>query len=222
MAFALANADIVQIKIYCQVLAAQQLSINTIYYQAQTPVGGITDQDTANALSALFATDLKPMMSSHALFFGASCQIFSPANRKAPTVFSTSGQGAGTNSFQNTPTQVAALVRCATGDYHLAPSGKTKLAEGRAYIPFVPATAIDDDGGMRSSYFSQLQTLASHYYDVRTITGTGKSVTLIPFIRFTNSTNTKTFTAVTTFSASRLFATQRRRGDRGRKNIVPF
>lgn len=222
MAVALQVDDILRVVINTRVANTSQTAKNTLHYRVTNVIGAFTDRDAADGLSQYFAPFIKPMITPDVSYTGLTTQIVAPAGRRRPFTSSTRSAGAGTASGVPCPGQVTALIRGSTETYVTkVDNGKIRVAQGRVYVPFPPASLLADSGRMSNPYLSQLQSLAGAYYSVRQLIGGagggGTGVALQPVLRHRNGANVIVYTTITSYRASASFATQQRRGDRGKR-----
>jgi len=225
--------DVLRVKIYNEVPSKSQESVNTIYYQVSAIAGPWTQLDVANAISQTHGPLFRPWQADTARYNGTGVGIVGPV--AAPEAISTLGNGAGTGGSALLPTQVCGLIGTKALGYHTGsktekhPLGEQVLAVSRIYVSF-PASFADPlhNGGMHLTQYNLLATLAGVLYQGRGLVGVGgATMTLTPKLRVRVKDvwpvvdpplpAIVTFENVGTIYASDLWATQRRRGDRGQR-----
>jgi len=219
MANSLAVADIVRINIRCYVPGSSQASTNVLNYYVNSLGGsGTTDQNLSNAYLAALSPLLLPMMGSDAFLQGIRTQIISPVAHRRPYVLSSSG-AAGTGGTITTPTQTTSLIKGTTPNYHetFGETARLRAPEARMYVAFPPIAAVNPGGNMSSPYYASLNTLVGFIYTTKTLTFSGGSVTIEPVVKYRDGVETFGYEFITGTYASPSWATQQRRGQRGRR-----
>jgi len=212
-----------------------QTALNTMYYQVGTTIGAWTPGQVASAAGAVHGPLFRAWQSPKTQFSYTGVARVKPL--PSPESRSTNGAGIGTTGTATLPTQVTGLIGGAAEQYHTGsatvkhPDGVQVLASMRLYISFptVNLAAEAQDGSMSNSQFDNLLLLATTLLNVRTITASGgKSMVLNPMIRYSTVTLppvvVRSFFFVPLFQirVSRLWATQRCRGDRGQQESPQF
>lgn len=195
-------------RICCQ--AGDQISINDFAWIA-TPVDpGATLENLAVSLRVLASADYLPALSSAASFYGISIKRTFPAPTQ-PVTSSLLTPGTGTGLIA--PRQAAALVAKVT-----AVAGRK--GSGRIYFPFLDAALISAAGHLTAPGVALLNTMAGDFLaTLITTAGFGINVTMNPQLV---SGNGITYTPITSFVVRTKIATQKRRGDYGRTNSLPW
>jgi len=224
------NADILRIVIHNRDVARSQRSANTLYYVCSDVVGDFTFPEIAAAMSGMHAILYKPWQSAQTSYAGTS--VYREKPNPTPEVFSAWAAGPGTAGGLTIPTQVTGLISGQEAGYHTGsftekhPEGTLQSAEARLFISFPSTTFLDVDGTgrMSESGLTCLQTIAQTLFSVRTLVGSGKSLKLTPVIKsiwydktVTPVTKVITYINVSVLAASRRWATQKSRGDRGQR-----
>lgn len=189
-----------------------QVAVNTVRLRCNVHSGtGATDQQLANAFDASINAEYKAVISGQAAYRGISAQRIFPTPRTAAAI-AIGSAGVGGVSGDLLPSQVSGII-----------SLKTEFAgpkyRGRIYIPFPGEPSNSLAARPESAYVGALQTLADAIFTPFSIGSGGNTSDLVPVIfhRVSNTT-----TEVAQAIASTLWATQRRRGDFGRLNSLPF
>lgn len=219
MATVLLNDDVIRETVVCYDTFSKQVGLSIVHHKISAVVGGITDQDVADARAQSHATPYKAWLSQRSAYRGVKIQLIKPTLR--PYVFSNNGAGAGYTGQNQTPTQVSGLIRFRTGAEFtgIAPGLRKYNPRGRAYIPFPSNDWVNPEGGQTLPAGVALAAVGATFPLTTAIVGTGFSATLTMGLL---ATPAKTFTAYTESSISALWATQRRRGDFGRLNNDPL
>jgi len=201
--------DFWTVRVAC--ITEDQAAINVLNYKIGTVVGGgVTDADAAATFDALFAPLYKALLSEEAEYYGVAVQRFFPTPRTVaiPIVAS---RGAGSVTGDMLPGQVSGIISLVT-DF------AGRKYRGRMYIPF-PGEADNVDHIPTSSYETRLNSLAVAVVTPVVVTAGGDSAEFRPQIYHRG---TSTSDSITGSNSKRLWATQRRRGDFGQRNMPPF
>jgi hypothetical protein len=212
MPHVLAVNDILVSKVICYDTGNAQVGINNIWYQVSSVTGAsaINDGTWAVYFDGIMAPVYKAWINNNCSYRGVLVQVV------APTVYaaqiSSANTGAGTGGANSLPDQVSGLI-----------AFKTPLAgrgyRGRIYPPF-PSTAWSNAAGqMNNAGFLVLGNIETAIPLSHTLTAGATSATLVQVIYHRK---TKTATQVLGQLPIEMFATQRRRGQEGRTNLIPF
>jgi hypothetical protein len=189
-----------------------QIGLNGYFFQVTT-IGAApaTDLDVCTYFSTTFSGVYIPILPGSASYYGAMVRILNRVPKPA-FVATNNGAGIGTVAGAALPKQTCGLI-----------TKRTPIAgrhgRGRTYVPF-PAS-LDDTGagGPGGGYITRVTALASAIIVPVTVTAGGRSCSLIPVLW---DRKAAVPFAITAFTVSARWATQRRRGDFGRPNIPPF
>jgi len=188
-----------------------QISVNTLHYVCVSKAGdGGTDNSLAAALDALFAQLFKNVMSNSATYRGVSCQRISPTPKTVPAI-STTGAGLGVDESELLPAQTCGIITKRT-DF------AGRRFRGRVYVPF-PAESSNVENLPTADYKSNLAALGAVMLDDVAAGSDPNTSTMSPVL-FHRATTTAT--PITSIVAKRLWGTQRRRGNYGQLNPIPF
>ncbi len=207
---ALLQDDVIECRIVCQ--DADQISVNVLHYRVDNIINlGPTPVQAALFFDGIFAPLMKPLLYNVAVYYGVAVQKVWPLPRTAAGTNITN-TGSGTAGASGLPKQTAGLC-----------SKRTDLASrsgrGRFYAPF-PSTSSNITGGVPTAgYITNLGVLATEIKTLEMWTVGGDSADFIPIV-FNRKTHAKT--DLVTCVAKNFWATQRKRGDFGRKNSLPF
>jgi len=225
------NGDILRVKIYNEVISRSQQSTNALYYQVTAIDGPWQPLDVAAVLSSTHAALFRPWQALPARYAGTGVAVVAPLLNAQPNAISDSGNGTGTAGAMLLPSQVCGLIGTKSSKYHTGsktvkhPLGEQILAVSRIYVSF-PASFMTPslDGRMAVAQYNQLVTIMNTLYQDRGLAAAGiGTMTIRPKLRVrVKDTNPPavaviTFEDVGTIYASTLWATQRRRGDRGQR-----
>jgi hypothetical protein len=206
--------DILELTVFCFDTTMGQLAENKSHWKVTgLTAAGATSAEIAAAMSAVFAADYKPALATEAEYYGLAAQKIFPLPR-TPAGTSKAGGGIGTG------TAGAALPGQVSGIIQLQTAGTGRGQRGRQYIPFPSVGVATTAGGIPTAgYVTLLDTIAGILTVPDTVVGGGGTTTITPGI-FNRRTNT--FTQVSGFNVPQVWATQRRRGSYGRRNVLPF
>jgi hypothetical protein len=210
----------VKVRLWCRDSAEQQASVNTWYYLV-TAVGSTpaTDQDAANQLDTFLAPLMKALLSTTAEYRGIQVQILNsvpPFAAFLQSASANSNAGPGTVAGGALPTQTAGLL-----------SFQTNLAgrafRGRFYIPFPGVNDSGAGGSPTAAYGVKQANLLAVIDSTAVIVSGGSSATLTRVLlhKKNKAGGTPAPTPVTAASFSANWATQRKRGNFGRRNTSP-
>lgn len=202
--------DVWEIKVYNTY--ENQLGLNVLHFQSIASNG--TDPSAlfvAKRASTVFAPLYIALLNNLATFYGVTAQRLAPT--KQAWDYDRKDTDVGTGGADPMPKQVAGFFykRSLTSDRH---------GRGRVYVPF-PAKQNEDAGESQpnAAYMTALTALANQYKNGFTVTEGGTTEVMAPYIynRVTGAT-----IRVTYCQSVKKWATQRRRGDFGRINTMPF
>jgi len=169
--------------------------------------------DFAATFDGLMAPLYKPILTSSATYRGVSGRIIFPVINKTIEFASIANVGPGTSGAISAPTQTCGLITKRTGI--LGPGGR-----GRNYLPFMSTNDIDTGGVPAPAYLANVAPLAAIYQTPIIVPGAGGgTATFTPYVW---SYTANAGQAVLTCTAVSKFATQKRRGEFGRPNALPF
>lgn len=210
MATVLAVNDIWRVRIACY--TPDQASVNVLHYKVIGTAGaGATDQDLADRVNTLAAPLYKAVLSVSATYRGTSAQRIFPGPLTA-AAFSVGSAGIGTVAGEPLPTQCAGII-----SLHTSLAGRRQ--RGRIYLPFPGEDSSTNPGVPTGAYVTAAQTLANALFTT-IVAGVGGNTSNLDPVIFHRSTNTAD--VITRKEAKTAWATQRRRGYYGQKNLPPF
>lgn len=206
----IAISDVIQHGLTSQL--GVQAGVVNWYWRANTVVnGGITLGELATGFENLYAPAMKVLLTNNATWRGTRIQRVVPKPVSA-FAYDIGNQGPGTGGAEPLPKQIAAVITWYT-DFG------GRMFRGRSYIPFASETNNDPNGIPNAAYVANLTTLMNARLGDRTIVGLNGSVTFSPII-FHRKTSTSN--PLNSGRANARWGTQRRRGDYGQQNPVPF
>jgi hypothetical protein len=191
-----------------------QIGVNVLHYYVTAVAGTTPDLTTiSSAFDASLYTYYKACMcSTSASYRGVSTRDMTPVATIAyPWV---SHAGAGTAGGFNLPTQDTGLITFRT--QYGGPGYR-----GRAYIPFPSTTMGDQNGAPSATYQANMALIAAALGPNLLVTGGAGTISLTMVIRRRGHPFYQD-PFVNAMSVQAKMATQRRRGQYGRTNILPF
>jgi hypothetical protein len=219
MAYKPVPNDVLEVTV--AMLLGAQLGLNKTTWQVTgTTTGGATQQEISAVLDGNWAAAYKALVANGVAYRGTSVQKIWPLPRVVRE-FNVTNAGAGTAGAAACPTQTAGLI-----SFQTANSGRSY--RGRIYIPFPAIVDVQNSGAPVVGYGTRTATLATWYVNPITIVGVGGSTTIQQVIFHRKPTKSggpppaHSSDNVVSSSTRVLFATQRRRGEYGRQNILPF
>lgn len=210
MSVPIADGDFLEARFACFV--GSQVALNVRHYVAQNSAGtSQTLTEGADKLSDTFHSDYKAMMSSDAEFRGVGLRRLNP---NATIEFAHTGDnGPGLVGTKLVPKQVCGIITLQT----LTPG---QAGRGRLYMPFIGSDDMSGEGRPTAAYLGSLNTIGDDFKDTILVSdGGANSVELKPVLRIGS-----TFTGrdIIDIKSRTVFGTQRRRGDYGATNLLPF
>lgn len=199
-----------QLRVVCY--TADQIAVNTAHYRVTAVTGGgAVDSDAAVSFDTALNGVYKATISAQARYRGVSLQRVMPAppTRPARVVVS---DGVGAIAGDMMAKQVSGIISTGT---ELA--GRSQ--RGRVYIPFPGEPDNQANGTPTPGYVTAVQAIANVMFSSRTLGIGGATSAVIPVLWHRGSL---TWDEVTHKDAKPFWATQRRRGNYGRVNSLPF
>lgn len=209
MAFPAVN-EIWEVRVVCY--SASQIGVNTVHYRITQATNPIGDNIAAAQISLALAPLYKAYLPQTANYLGVSVQRAYPLPRTRAYA-TKADQGPGTQLLDMMPKQVSGLIKC------WADAGGPAY-RGRIYLPF-PCEADNDANGQPTNSWNTLATPIKNYlYSVITVTSGGNTNDWTPVIYHrAGPSNSPTIVQAQVVLK---WATQKRRGDFGRINALPF
>lgn len=209
MSTPLAIGDVLQGVMACQ--AADQIALNVYYWRVNlmsVPASG-TLEELHGLLDARADADYIAVLPPTASYYGSKLLRIHPTVTQ-PSFFV--DNDAGTLGAGLGGRQDAAIITKKT-----AVPGRP--GRGRVYIPFLPNTAYDSAGHLTLAYRGLLITLASDLVGTVTLAGLATTYTLVPVLV---TRAVPTGIDIIGGQIRNKIGNQRRRGDYGRPNAVPW
>lgn len=209
MSLQLALNDILEAKMFSG-LQPGQLFINVQHYRVIAVAGSSTDLATLmSTLDNNWSAALKGLMNTTFTYFGSAWKRINPAGPSFEWIIFNAGAGT-LASGDPLPKQVAAVVTKLT-------AGTGRAARGRLYLGGFGEA--DNTGSAPDPATITAINTAISIITVDTATGGANAVTVRPVIyhRASNST-----TDITGIRCRSIWGTQKRRGDYGRVNRLPW
>lgn len=201
--------DIVQVRTCC--VRAAQISLNVLHYQCTAKAGtGCTPAQMALTFDAGCAAAYKAWLDNNSTYRGVGVKTLFPT--PSIEVASVANTGVGTGGAIAVPGQVSGIINLTTA----VPGRKGR---GRIYPGFFSTTLLTAAGELGAA--GQLLLAAINTAIPFTFTsGAGGNTNQYQLIIYNRLAHVGT-NVITSLAESKL-ATQRRRGDFGRTNVVPF
>lgn len=211
----MALGDVLRVQVYTY--TSSQIAINTTYWLSVNSTGaGAKPADAAVVFDNLFAPLYKLWLSAAARYRGVSVQSQAVPRPVPSTSIINDGVGLGTANIS--PTQVSGLI-----SWYTTLAGRHN--RGRIYVGFPDAVFQTADGGLTAGGLTRLTNIAASYGSTPTVTSTAPAGTDTFALVVRAATGTPpiiSYTAVVNGVPRNRFATQRRRGQFGRTNTLPF
>lgn len=210
--------DIIEAKFFC--MTSDQLGLSVCHFNVgPVVVGNVPPQAIADRLANYSAVLFQNLMPASAQFYGTGVKDISQTPPPVST-FSAMGRGAGLQPGILLPTQTSGLITWRT------PFAGRKY-RGRMYVPF-PWVAADAGANDLPSiaYMFNLNALATALTTPIVVSSGPNNLTLNLAVYHRPKVGPpavpQSADNVTSYTTLQLWATQRRRGDHGRKNLPPF
>jgi len=208
----IANNDIWQVRIYTNM--QNQLAVNSFYYKGSAVTGVVPSSTWLSQIDAAWASDWKALLTNAAVYLGVTVQRMLPLPK---TILEPTAVGTGTGNAGATmmPKQVSGI-----GTFRTDFAGPS--ARGRVYIPFPDeadngATAVPSAG-----YLTRLTTMMNLLSIPFVVAPGGGNTATLTRVLWHPALSAATALTVTSFLVRAKWATQRRRGDYGQPNQLPF
>lgn len=208
---ALATGDVIKVRI--ATIWQSQLGLQVRYYRVTVAVGGPMQGEIASTLDGIYAPQLKPCLHIAATYRGTDVQRIWPLPPAAPA-YEVANQGLGTVAGDGLPSYVCGL-------YGFVTQRAGRRYRGRTYIPFPGEASSDATGRPSGAYQTLASAWGSTLWTQRLVSyGAGaRTATLDPILWHRD---TLTWDVITGGAVRIYWASQRRRGDFGRTNLLPF
>lgn len=208
MATLIANGDIVSVRTACY--ATDQVGLNSLGFQLSSISGTPTLEGFATGYSAVLRDLYAACMALTAQYYGLSVQRIAPTiTQPIQIVDIVQGFAAG----NLTPRQSCGIV-AKKGDLPGRPG------RGRIYVPFLADSLVGVTGHLNGVGSADIGFLAIKLFTSIVVDcGGGNTVTTFPCILNRPAPG---FNLINSYTVRTKIATQRRRGDYGRSNAVPW
>lgn len=211
MAYNVVMNDILAIRIVTWEPTDSQLGINVWHGLVASVTGTITQTQIATAIDGAVAAPYKAWMGSPATYRGVGVTKIFPLPRVLEESVN-GNNGAGTGGAKLCTQQTAGL-----NSYHTGLAGRR--FRGRMYLAFPSDTFATNDGNITGGGVTAIGNIAAALAFGVTVTS-GPNTANIAYGLWGRVTHV--FTGWNTVTSQNKFATQRRRGQYGRTNLMPF
>jgi hypothetical protein len=204
------NNDIWELRVWS--LLGEQVGVNTFHWRASAVAAAPTDAQSASHFDALIDTEYKAILNNVAAYRGVTFQRVFPLPRTRAAI-ATTGAGVGTGGASPLPKQVAGVITWLTP--FAGPAFR-----GRSYLPFPSEEHNTSNGVPQAAYTTACNTLATLLITPQTVLGgPGQTVT---WTRVLANLLDNIYIEVDGFLSRPRWATQKKRGDYGQRNISPI
>lgn len=208
--------DLVKVRVVCYI--ANQISVNVYYYKVSNVLGAPVSNGVCGAIDSAFAPLYKACLNTQAKYRGVGMSIFRTTFWFAEET-SVANDGAGVGGGLQAPLQSAGLITKQTGF-----AGRRN--RGRAYIPFHASADVDPTtSAPNAGYQTNLGGVAARITGVFNYESSpGNHVELAPVLARKGPGPVLNYilTNITGATTRPKFGTQRRRGNYGQPNVLPF
>jgi len=208
----MALGDVYKARFCCY--TPSQIGLNVTHWVVTAETGvGASHAEIADKFNTEFAADYKAVISSNASYRGVGITKVLPLPVSAETA-NVTADGFGAGGLNLAPTQSSGIITIKDG---LA----GRAHRGRIYIPFPSADSVDPAGAPTIVYRANMLTLMGEFANVQ-VCGVGANTTTLVLGLYHRLPAPPTATIIAQLSVPAKFATQRRRGQYGKTNVVPF
>lgn len=202
--------DLVKVRVCCQ--ETNQISLNSLTYKITALTGAPTYEDLAGHLAANLSGAYAPFISNTSKFYGISMQRYFPTAMQPVIAIR---NDVGTGGATTAPRNAAAIITKKS-------SVPGKQGRGRIYVPFIATANLSVDGSISPAGLVLMDAIITA--GLATVTAlvvnfAGDTVSFDPTL--VSATGIFRSALVGAYSKS-LVGTQKRRGDFGRPNNLPF
>lgn len=208
----MAVGDIYKVRVCCY--TPDQIGLNILHYTVAAETGvGSSLALISQAFDTAFAVPYKAAISASAKYRGVGAQKILPGPPvvEFPT---TVNDGDGTSDVGLAPCQVSGIISWSDGR-------AVRQGRGRSYIPFPASSMTDANGKQAAAYAALILSVATAIGQTRVCGIVGNQTTLV-FGLFHRLPLPGNFTEMQLSRLPAKWATQRRRGQFGRTNVLPF
>lgn len=191
-----------------------QVATNKRDYQCILLTGGLVigSDDVLAQLDSDWATQIKPLMTSDADYYGSQLYYQTPVGAPPRPSSTKASAGPGSDAGEALPLQTAGLVSLYTDTL-----GKT--GQGRIYTPFPSIDSQGTDSTPDALFLADLANFRDYLIAPLVVTAGGVTATFVPVLYLPGGVPPK---QIVSGIARDAWATQRRRGNFGRVNSNPF
>jgi hypothetical protein len=176
--------------------------------------GSVMDSNSfISTYDAAMAALYQPIISNGANYYGTQVYLDNPIGSPPRPDTTAANFGPGTGGAGLLPTQVSPLIS-------LYSTTLGKQGQGRTYLPFPPATAIDANGTPSAAYLLNIGALGNFLQSPLVVTGAGGATGTFNLVLYKGGAAPALL--VTSALIRDAWGTQRRRGNYGKVNAVPF
>lgn len=206
-----AIGEVFQVRMVAFASALFQLGLNITHYITTAVAGsGATDTAIATAMDASWHVAYKAWMNNSVTYRGTGAKCIFPVQRLEAASIGFAGVGGGA---------VALLPSQLSGIIHFQTATAGRKGRGRVYPPFPDSGSNSTSGEMSNAGFALLQAIAAAIPQ-SIVVGVLPNQTTLQLAVWSKTAHTTI--PITAKAAVPKWATQRRRGDFGRQNVLPW
>lgn len=204
------SGAIIQVRVVASRLA--QVAFNILHYRASGIItGGATNGELLTNLDTYMETEFKTLMAVLARYEGMDLKDITSVSDRAASINDNAAVGTGA-AGDTLPMQTCGIIT----KYTIAAGPGFR---GRLYLPF-PSEGMNTAGNLpEAAYVTALNALALKIATARTVVGAAGTTTITPVIYHRDSGNADD---VVDAKGRGYWGTQRRRGQLGQTNPLPF
>jgi len=212
------DGDILRVQFFCNTLT--QVAVNTVHYQCVVSLEPGPDvKQIATTLDGLVALGYRSAISQAANYFGVQVYNITRAPLPIPGQ-SNNRQGPGAGTSPMLPGQVSGVLMLKT-DF-AGPRGR-----GRLFVPFPGAAANNVNQFPDAGYVTAIQQLGINLCTTPIVISPSSTLKAVLYHRAIPATMDKpgkpaSWDPITVAKGSDQWGTQRRRGNYGRNNQIPW
>lgn len=209
--------DVFELVTFVRTAEGQNQS-NRTHWQVQQIAGvSITIPEAVSKFSDDFSTLLIPLIPTTHTYLGAKMRrLVGQAAGKTQFVSSITGQGVGTQIGDPLPSQVCGLISRRA-------SGAPPRHRGRFYVPSTTEVYNSSNGDPTAAYLTDLADLNLYLRsDVTQVVGANSATFRPKLVQFNAQGQVVDYWTVDSCLSRSRWATQRRRGEINRPDVMPF
>lgn len=206
---ALFQGDVVEVKFFCQ--CRDQIGINVRHfevYSISTP--SLSEEKAAHMMSLDVSSQYASILGADASYRGLQLRKLKPT--LGATFTATDGGGQSGSGGEVLPRQTCGIITLRTAE-------PGRAGRGRVYFPFPGESHTTIDGRPNPAYLADLNDLGDRFVNTWMLS---EEELVINFKGVLYHRSAGTTTNLTGYQTRQKWATQRRRGDYGRPNALPF